>query len=300
MSVRRPPLKALRAFEAAARLGSFLLAAEELHVTPSAVSYQIKLLETFLDLNLFDRLNRGIALTDVGRRYYEAIRNAFAQIDGATQQAVSARQMDLLYLRVASSFSVKWLMPRLSSFVRQHPEIHVVFDTRSPLPFGQAEPVDIEIRFGDGRIADMHVEPLVTESFAPMCSPYLLEGPKAIKNLTDLTKFPLIHSRTNLVPWSGWLQAHGLANADESGTLFFDRAFMAIEAAVNGLGVVLEGDFLARQELDAGQLVEPFKGVQKEFRTCRHFMVYPHGRAEVPKIRAFATWIRDEIGPHAS
>lgn len=295
MSARRPPLKALRAFEAAARLGSFLLAADELHVTPSAVSYQIKLLEMYLNITLFDRLNRGIALTDVGKRYYEGIRSGFAQIDNATQQAISSRETDLLYLRVASSFSVKWLMPRLSSFVRKHPEIHVVFDTRSLAPLGQDENVDIDIRFGDVRISDMHVEPLISESFAPMCSPYLLEGPKAIKNLSDLVNFPLIHSRTNLVPWSGWLHAHGMTQSDETGTLFFDRAFMAIEAAVNGLGVVLEGDFLARQELDSGQLVEPFKKIQKEFRTCRHFMVYPHGRAEVPKIRAFAAWIRDEI-----
>lgn len=300
MSVRRPPLKALRAFDAAARLGSFLLAADELHVTPSAVSYQIKLLETFLNITLFDRLNRGIALTNVGRRYYEGVRSGFAQIDNATQQALSTGETDLLYLRVASSFSVKWLMPRLSSFVRLHPEIHVVFDTRSSAPLGQAEQVDIDIRFGDVKISNMHVEPLVTESFAPMCSPYLLEGPKALRNLTDLVNFPLIHSRTNLVPWSGWLQVHGVDQSDETGTLFFDRAFMAIEAAVNGLGVVLEGDFLARQELDSGQLVEPFKNIQKDFRTCRHFMVYPHGRAEVPKIRAFSAWIRDEIGPPAN
>lgn len=293
--VRRPPLKALRAFEAAARLENFFLAADELNVTPSAVSYQIKLLETFLGISLFDRLNRGIALTDVGHQYYEAIRNIFAQIDSATQVAINTRQIQVLYLRVASSFSVKWLMPRLSSFLHQHPDVHLKLDTRSSLPFGQADPADIEIRFGGGKISDMHVEPLITESFAPMCSPSLVEGANAIKTINDLAKFRLIHSRANLVPWSTWLNAHGMAELGDSGALVFDRAFMAIDAAVKGLGIVLEGDFLARQELATGLLIEPFKGIQKQLQTCRHFLVYPHGRAEVPKIKAFVTWIKNEI-----
>lgn len=293
--VRRPPLKALRAFEAAARLGNFFLAADELNVTPSAVSYQIKLLETFLGISLFDRLNRGIALTDVGHQYYEAIRNIFSQIDSATQFAINSRLTEVLYLRVASSFSVKWLMPRLSSFVHQNPDIHLKLDTRSSLPFGQADPADIEIRFGGGKISDMHVEPLITESFAPMCSPSLVEGANAIKTLNDLIKFRLIHSRANLVPWSTWLRANGVAELGDSDVIVFDRAFMAIDAAVKGLGIVLEGDFLAREELATGLLIEPFKGIQKHLQTCRHFLVYPHARAEVPKISAFVTWIKREI-----
>jgi LysR family glycine cleavage system transcriptional activator len=299
MVVRSPPLKALRAFEAAARLESFLVAAEELHVTPSAVSYQIKILEEYIGFNLFERLSRGIVLTDAGRSYFESIHSAFEQIHEATERTISSNSNNTLFLKVASSFSVKWLLPRLASFVAQNPDIHVRIDTRNPSAAGRTEAVDVEIRFGDGQIADMHVESLVVERFAPMCSPHLLDGPRALRSLDDLRKFPLIHTGTNLVPWANWLAANGVTAGNDLRELFFDRAFMAIEAAVNGLGIVLEGDFLARVELDSGALVEPFRDVQKELRTCRHFLVYPHARAEIPKIRIFANWIRERLRAEA-
>src|SRR4051812_10251308 len=270
MAARSPPLKALRAFEAAARLESFLMAADELHVTPSAVSYQIKILEEYIGFNLFERLSRGIVLTDSGRSYFEAIHSAFEQIREATERTISSNSNNTLFLRVASSFSVKWLLPRLASFVAQHPDIHVRVDTRNPpAAGGRTEAVDGEIRFGDGQSAGMHVESLVIERFAPMCSPHLRDGPRALRSLDDLRKFPLIHTGTNLVPWANWFSANGVTAGNELRELFFDRAFMAIEAAVNGLGIVLEGDFLARVELDSGALVEPFRDVQKDLRTCR-------------------------------
>ncbi len=191
---------------------------------------------------------------------------------------------------------MKWLLPRLASFVAQNPQIHVRIDTRNPAAAGgRAEPADVEIRFGDGQIADMHVESLVVERFTPMCSPHLLDGPRALRSLEDLRKFPLIHTGTNLVPWVNWLNANGVTVNNDLREMFFDRAFMAIEAAVNGLGIVLEGDFLARTELDSGALVEPFRDVQKELRTCRHFLIYPHARSEIPKIRIFATWSPERL-----
>jgi LysR family transcriptional regulator, glycine cleavage system transcriptional activator len=297
--VRSPPLKALRAFEAAARLESFLLAAEELHVTPSAVSYQIKILEEYVGLSLFERLSRGIVLTDAGRSYFVSIHGAFEHIREATERTMHGSANSRLVLRVASSFSVKWLLPRLASFVALNPDIDVRIDTRNHAPAAGGEVADVEIRFGDGQIADMHVEALVTERFVPMCSPHLLDAPNALRSLDDLRKFPLIHTRTNLVPWSNWLSANGVNVAHDLRELFFDRAFMAIEAAVNGLGIVLEGDFLARPELESGALVEPFRGMQKELRTCRHFLVYPHSRAEIPKIQAFSNWIRERLRAEA-
>uniref|UniRef100_UPI0023F97978 LysR substrate-binding domain-containing protein n=1 Tax=Caballeronia sp. BR00000012568055 TaxID=2918761 RepID=UPI0023F97978 len=256
----RVTLKAVQAFEAAARLNSFALAAQELFVTPSAISHQIKLLEEQLSVRLFHRVHRAVILTDTGRHYAEEIGAAFARIDKATRDIDRVAKSDILTVHSTPSFATQWLMPRLARFSARHPDIDLRLHASNDAIDLTRESVDIDLRYGARRLqpAGTMVLDLPSETIVPLCSPKLMQGDTSIHNLSDLQHHTLIHSEGCLVGWRDWMRSHRTTSMDISRGPRFDRSFMAISAAADGVGVCLESLLLVQRELETGRLIAPF------------------------------------------
>lgn len=292
----RISLKAVQAFEAAARLSSFALAAEELFVTPSAVSHQIKLLEEQFGVRLFHRVHRAVILTDAGRHYAEEVSAAFARIEMATRELGRTTKSDILTVHSTPSFATQWLMPRLARFSAAHADIDVRLNASYPPPPDLLlQGVDIDIRYGMRRLqpAGTMVLPFPTETIVPLCAPQLAYGAHPIRTPYDLCHHPLIHSEVCLVGWRDWLRAHRKVKLDITRGLRFDRSFMAISAAVDGLGVCLESLLLVERELDTGKLVAPLG--REGMKVSGYTLNLLKSRAELPKIRAFQDWLFSEL-----
>lgn len=291
----RVTLKSIQAFEAAARLSSFSLAADELFVTPSAVSHQIKLLEEQLSVRLFHRMHRTVILTDSGRRYAEEIGAAFARIDKATRDIGRVAKSDILTLHSTPSFATQWLMPRLARFSALHPDIDLRLNASNDPVDLTREAVDIDLRYGARRLqpAGTMVLDLPTETIVPLCSPTLLEGEHPIRTITDLRHHTLIHSEGCLVGWRDFMRLHRKTPIDISRGPRFDRSFMAISAAADGGGVCLESLLLVQRELETGRLVAPFgfDGLKVNGYTLNLLK----SCADLPKVRSFQDWLFEEL-----
>jgi LysR family transcriptional regulator, glycine cleavage system transcriptional activator len=291
----RVTFKSIQAFEAAARLSSFALAADELFVTPSAVSHQIKLLEEQLSIRLFHRLHRTVILTDSGRQYAEEITAAFARIDIATREIGRAAKSDILTIHCTPSFATQWLMPRIARFSAAHPDIDVRLNASSEAANLISEAVDIDIRYGPRKLqpAGTMVLELPPETIVPLCSPALMVGEHPLQNVADLQHHSLIHSEGCLVNWRDWMRLHRKTRLDIERGPRFDRSFMAISAAVDGLGVCLESLLLAQRELETGRLVAPFgfEGLPVRGYTLNLLK----SRAELPKLHSFQDWLFAEL-----
>lgn len=226
----RVSLKAIQAFEAAARLSSFALAAEELFVTPSAVSHQIKLLEEQFGVRLFHRVHRAVVLTDAGRVYAEEVSAAFARIDIATRELGRTAKSDILTVHSTPSFATQWLMPRLARFSALEPDIDVRLNASYPAPADLlTQGVDIDIRYGMKRLqpAGTMVLPFPAETIVPLCAPSLANGAHAIRAPEDLRHHTLIHSEVCLISWRDWMRQHRKVPLDISRGPRFDRSCMA-------------------------------------------------------------------------
>ncbi|MFM0521553.1 MULTISPECIES: transcriptional regulator GcvA [Caballeronia] len=291
----RVTLKSIQAFEAAARLSSFSLAADELFVTPSAVSHQIKLLEEQLSVRLFHRMHRTVILTDSGRRYAEEIGAAFARIDKATRDIGRVAKSDILTLHSTPSFATQWLMPRLARFSALHPDIDLRLNASNDPVDLTREAVDIDLRYGARRLqpAGTMVLDLPTETIVPLCSPTLLEGEHPIRTVADLRHHTLIHSEGCLVGWRDFMRLHRKTPIDISRGPRFDRSFMAISAATDGGGVCLESLLLVQRELETGRLVAPFgfDGLKVNGYTLNLLK----SCADLPKVRSFQDWLFAEL-----
>lgn len=292
----RTSLKSIQAFEAAARLSSFALAAEELFVTPSAISHQIKLLEEQFGVRLFHRVHRAVVLTDAGRVYAEEVSAAFAKIDIATRELGRTAKSDILTVHSTPSFATQWLMPRLARFSALEPDIDVRLNASYPAPADLlTQGVDIDIRYGMKRLqpAGTMVLPFPAETIVPLCAPSLAKDTHAIRAPEDLRHHTLIHSEVCLVSWRDWMRQHRKVQLDISRGPRFDRSFMAISAAVDGLGICLESLLLAQRELDSGQLVAPLGITGPKIQGYTFNLL--RSRAELPKIRNFQDWIFSEL-----
>jgi len=317
MSQRLPPLNALRAFEAAARHLSFRKAAEELHVTPAAISHQIKLIEETLGVTLFRRLTRAIALSPAGRSFLPKLSEGFAQIAAAVEQVRAHESAGTLTVNVPPSFAAKWLMPRLHRFVTAHPDIdirivasmrlvdarqHEAVDTMTgsdSLPLD----ADIDIRFGNGKYPRCRVDMLFKVSVTPLCSPRLLEGMRPLRKPADLHYHMLLHDDTplsseNRPDWVQWLRGAGAGDVDTSHGLHFNHAMLGLEAAVDGLGVVLGIKELAARDLAAGRLVAPFD--YSLAMPDSYYVVSAETTADRPKVAVFRKWLLDEAHPQSA
>lgn len=284
-----PPVADLLAFEAAARHHSISRAADELHLTQSAVSRQIRQLEEQLGVALFHRVRQRIVLTDVGRVYEADVRAALQQVSAATQKVMaSAGGGGLLNLAVLPTLGTRWLIPRLGGFVALHPEVTVNFAARSePFDFAQ-EPFDAAIHFGAPHWAGAACEYLMHEAVVPVCSPAFAER-HAIRSPEDLAAVVLLQQSTRPMQWAEWFEQVGVAGAPALRGPRFEQFSMIAQAAVSGLGAALLPSFLVEAEIAAGTLTVLFP--QALTSADAYYLVYAESRAQAPLLRAFRDWI---------
>jgi LysR family glycine cleavage system transcriptional activator len=293
---RLPPLKSIQAFEAASRLGSFTAAANELLVTPSAISHQIRHLEGEIGTLLFHRAHRSIMLTDAGRHYAAEIASAFGAMEAATRSIERRCRADILTIHTVPSFAAQWLMPRISRFSAKHTGVDVRLNASAAainLPAGEA---DLHLHYGTViPAAGVTAMPFPPETIIALCAPSLAFGKRPIRTPSDLRHHTLIHSEVNLIRWRGWLKQYGYADAqiDLDRGPRFDRSFMAISAAVDGVGICLESRLLVQRELDAGHLVALFDGDGP--RIGCHSLLFLKAKANVPKIKSSREWLFAEL-----
>ena len=295
MSHRLPPLAALRAFEAAARHLSFTRAAQELHVTQTAISHQIRALEERLGVKLFRRLPRGLVLTEEAQRYLPAVRDAFAHIDAATGELLAARAGGPVTASVLPSFAARWLVPRLGRLRSAHPDIDLRISTSQHLVDFAREDVDIGIRMGRGHYPGLRVDRLFGETLMPVCTPALLEGEHPLRRPEDLRHHVLLHD-DDYTSWQLWLDLAGVAGVDARRGLIFTDSGMVVQAAAEGQGVALARTALAAWDLAAGRLVRPFDiGMPHDLA---YYLVCPEGSAERPRIAAVRAWLLAEAAQY--
>ena len=290
----RTSIKAIQAFEAAARLGSFALAADELAVTPSAISHQVRLLEEQIGVLLFHRVHRSVLLTGTGREYAADVIAAFARIDTATLTAASAGGTTALTIHSTPSIATQWLMRRLPAYGELHPEIDLRLQSSvNRIDLGQGI-VDVDIRYNPGPPPAGAISvPFPEDVIVLMCSPGLAKGLKPIRRVEDLAEHTLIHGEINIVSWRDWNRRHRRARLELDRGPRFDRSLMAIRAAVDGLGVCLDNMLLAEQELRSGQLVIVLPGTAMTARGYAFLTL--RSKNVVARVADFRVWLFDEL-----
>lgn len=289
--MRQLPLGALRAFEAAARTASFRAASEELAISPSAVSHAIRKLEDQLGAALFERDGRKVRLNSAGEALMRHVAAGFDEMRCGLS-AVSARQMNLLRLHCAPSLAAQWLLPRLARLMAEPPGMAVRLSAGVDYPRFHTDEFDADICYGAPRVEGLVVTPLGEETVTPLCAPAVAARLSAPADLYDLE---LIESDNKQVRWPDWFAANGLRAPAPRGSRF-DRSFMAIAAAADGLGVALESTRLAEQEIATGRLVAPLRERCVDIRYVGHFLVYPPRARASGAVRTFETWLRAELG----
>ena len=292
--VHAMPLSFLRAFEAAGRTGSFRAAAAELNLTPSAVSHAVRKLEQVLGTSLFERDTRNVRLSYEGEALMRHVSRAFDELRRG-MEVVSTRGPKLLRLHSAPSFAAQWLTPRLSGFLRDHPGVEVRLAAGTDYARFNADEFDADIVYGSPRVEGLTVVPLGEETITPICAPDLAAR---IATPSDLCDHVLIQSDSKQIQWTDWFAANGLVAPAPNGSRF-DRSFLAIAAAAEGLGVALESTRLAERELASGRLVLPLDGKATAIRYVEHNLVFPRSVRQRHPLRAFATWLLAELGVDA-
>jgi LysR family glycine cleavage system transcriptional activator len=296
-----PPLNGLRAFEAAGRHLSFSKAAQELNVTPAAVSHQIKGLEEHLQVQLFRREPRALLLTDAGQRALPGIRDAFERLsEAADELRAEAADTRTLTVSAVPSLSAKWLVPRLDRFRRRHPEIDVRLDATGDLAdFQRDADIDMGVRFGEGDYPGLEAVKLVEGRVVPVCSPDLLDADPPLREPADLRHHTLIHTKWGGgytdPDWGEWLRSAGLNDIDARRGPQFNQTAHALEAAMQGQGVVLTMEVLIGQDLARGGLVKPFDLTGAGTKTRTYWIVAPPAKMKQPRVRAFRDWLLDEM-----
>ncbi|MER9712782.1 LysR substrate-binding domain-containing protein [Mesorhizobium sp. M0174] len=285
------PVKAIWVFHAAARAGSISRAAEEFGVTPSAITQQIQALEVQLGVSLLTKMGRRVVLTEAGERYFATITDEIERISEATSIIRGYRSVAMLTVRATPTLSNKWLLPRLASFLDQNPELEIRLDgTNEPTDFNR-ELVDLEIRHGDGRWPGLFVEGMAEETFIPACAPAL--AAEGSLRAEDLTRFRLIHSVKSQAQWPAWFKLAGMQPSHRWRRILFDRSHMAIDAALDGMGIALESRMMMERELRDGRLVCPVTN-PPSVRIVTQWIVCPRDHLRQKKVRLFLDWLRAE------
>jgi DNA-binding transcriptional LysR family regulator len=292
---KMPNYVLLRAFEAAARLESFTLAAKELHLTQSAISHQIKELEEYFGKPLFFRKNRKVEPTSEGRRLLESLSRIFDVIEAACNEVTLAPNSQVLALHCSPSFAAKWLSPRLPEFIKANPDITIRMTSGAePIDLLRNQEIDVAISY-----QFTHTGPGITsvslgeEKIIPMCSPDLIDPKVPVKEL--MSKLTLIESSLNLHTWERWFEINHLKNPS-SRKMSFDRAALSISAAVDGIGAVLESVRFAERELSRGELVEIGQQIFLPTTDRTHFLSYRSNTKNSQKIKLFNEWIFSKAG----
>ncbi len=290
---RLPPLNALRAFEAAARCLSFNQAAEELCVTPSAISHQVKSLEQYLEIPLFHRNRRRVELTAAGEKYLLTIEQALDEIDAATRRLMANPNAGAVTLSVAPAFLTRWLMPRLGSFQEQYPDVELRLSaSNQDVDFNQSD-IDMAVLFGLNDWEAVESVFLMGMSVVPVCSPALLARSKPLQSPEDLKAFTLIHVSTRMEEWRNWLRSVEVDYKGFEKDLRFSSTSLATGAAREGLGVALADRYLVAKELQRGELVIPFDISLKT--QSAFYLVSPSNRSFNYSMSAFRDWMLSEL-----
>lgn len=280
---RLPPLHDLIAFEAAARLASFLKASEELHLTQSAVSHRIKSLEEFLGVPLFIRINRNIALTSHGERYLLEVRDALARLEAATNRLTGGARQSLR-ISVAPAVGAKWLVGKLASFTRAHPEVDLEVASAYDIEVIRRGEADLGIRFGSEDWGGLKALKLADETVFPVASPAYIESIGGLNEPADLRRATLL--RHPLLFWKPWFEAAGLNWPEPISGPVYDDAMIMYEAAAAGHGVALTPKLLFDGQNPA--LVQPFK---LEVWDRAYYIVLAPDAGDRPHIKLFTDWL---------
>lgn len=291
MARRIPPLNPLRVFEVVARTENLTIAAHELHVTQSAVSRQIGVLETYLGVELFRRERHGVVLTRAGRSYAETVAPAFESIAQATEKLIKGTSQGALRVRTYTTFAAKWLIPRLGEFRQLHPYIEVRISNAVPDVDFDRDPVDVAIQFGDGTWPRVQTDLLFFDQIEPVCSPqYLEQHAPNPKYPESLLRQRLLISHYRSSDWEDWLNATDMTeltrNAEQ---MTFSSSVLTWQAALEGLGMAIGQNALLAHEFSAGQLVRPFdRPVQRD---KAYYLVRPKLQRESRKVSVFRDWL---------
>lgn len=294
MTRRMPPMNALRAFEATARLGTLAKAARELCVTPSAVGHQVRALEEWFGTTLYEGAGNARRLTSAGERLARELGASFDQINDACRKLTKSNRATELHVNVTPTFAIRWLVPRLGRFQAQHPDItlHIGVGFHG-VDFKRGE-ADVGLRFGWPDWPGLASHLVFEEDVFPVCSPKLVAGPKPLRHPDDLRNHTLLHTIHRRNDWGRWLEAAGLdgTTVDPSGGLNFELTTMAIDAAEAGLGVAITREMQVLDVLASGRLVAPFRRDLLRGEGC-YFLSLPE-RSSEPAIVAFREWLLGE------
>ncbi|MCP5083057.1 MAG: transcriptional regulator GcvA [Alphaproteobacteria bacterium] len=295
--MRLPPLNAIRAFEAAARLGGFVKAAGELHVTPAAVSHQVKSLEAHLGVKLFNRQHRGLELTTAGLELLPEVSRGLAHFSRAVGALSGGELAGRLTVNAAPSLATLWLVPRLGSFSQAYPDIKVRILANEVAPDLNLGKVDIRIPYGSGQFPGFKSRLLMRDGVFPVCSPSLLNN-RPLRRFSDLRDHILLHDIDTDVDeptmtWARWLRDSGLTMDAPSGHVEFGNSVLLTEAAVRGQGVALGRTSLVRDHLETGRLVRPLK--TSRTGDYAYYLVTTVADAERPRVKVFLDWIERQV-----
>lgn len=290
---RLPPLNALRSFEAAARHGSFNKAADELFVTPSAVSHQVKTLEDFLDVRLFLREKRRVSLTSAGERYLASVQLALDEIDSATRRLMASPNSVAVTISVAPAFMTRWLVPRIGQFQAEHPDVELRLSTLAgEIDFDHSD-TDMAVYFGRGHWRNLEMDHLMNIRLVPVCSPRLLAGSKPLNSPADLKYHTLIRVADRPDEWPRILRQSGISVSDIGRVMSFSSTSLAMSAAMEDVGIALGDEKLIEREVRYGQLVKLFDMVLDSGNAF--YLVYPKGRQLTYGMKAFRDWVLDAL-----
>jgi DNA-binding transcriptional LysR family regulator len=280
----------MRLFEAAGRHLSFKAAAEDLCITPSAISHGVQTLEEWLGVELFIRGNRSLTLSDAGAAYLPQVQAALEMLSRASETVPGRRPTGRLAVSVPPTFGMRWLLPRLLRFNERHPRIEVTVDTSHRRVEFSRDGIDIAIRMGKGDWPGLHSTCLVRERLVPVCAPHLAPS---IRTAADLCKSTLLHVTKASEDWAGWAALADVDIADSTGGLRFDTIQMALEAAVGGFGIALGRMPLIEQDLTANRLVQILG--PPRFCSTGYWLVMQRETVLQPEVNAFRNWINAEL-----
>ena len=287
-----PPLNALRAFEAAGRLGSFKEAAAELHVTHGAVSQQVRLLEEWLGAALFERHNRRVVLTPAAEAYLAEVGPLFEQLSQATARYGLLETVSrTLSVNAPATFTLRWLVPRLAQFRAEHPDVDVKVETSNELVESLKEIYDVVIRGGPDTFYGYSMQLFLSEERLPVCSPALLQR-LPLRTPDDLREHTLLHTSSLPRLWPDWLARAQISALRPAATLTFDHFYLTLQAAIDGIGIAMGPTALVSDDLATGRLVAPFAGPRLPSRSYCTYV--PDGRSADDVIVLFRSWLERE------
>lgn len=288
MARKLPPLNSLKNFEAVGRLLSFTRAAKELNVTQAAVSHQVKVIEEYLGVALFERYPRQLALTGQGKALLPEVIEAFDKMSSAIGTVQKEPSNNMVSVRLAPSFAAKWLSPRLKYFWLQYPEIDLCLYHAHPSVDFDREDIDIAVTYGKGNWPGVIADLLLSLDFFPVCTPAFMSNDKPLSDINNFKYYTLLHD-ANYACWADWIKLAGISEVNASKGTIIDDTNVLIQAAVDGQGIAMGSTTFVQDLLDAGKLIKPFDiTLVNEFA---YYIVYPQAHLKNPSVKAFKNWL---------